>query len=150
MGPILSEKGSAGGRQIVDTFTIYSTAVVDTLLAFFNDGPRSTGALTLQARSGAAVMLLPPVDFRFHAVREDGGVARPRLSVAGDFGRLVPELAISGADLPATWDFAGGPDPAARHTYKVAIATAMRELRDTKQCDGVSDEVYAWLAPLVG
>ena len=122
---IRAVKGSRGGKFIEDQFDITSTDLVSRIVGEFNT--TGHGALTLR-ENNTAVMLVPPLEFKFRTRRQEGTEKWPtELLVTGHFMCLVDRKGKKGP----RWAF--DDDRAEyglenKHAYKLAVADAMRAL----------------------
>ena len=125
IGEIRAVKGSRGGKYIEDQFDIVSTDLVSRIVGEVN--ATGHGALALR-ENNTAVMLVPPLEFKFKARRQEGSEKWPsELVVTGHFMCLVDRKGRKGP----RWAF--DDDRAEygienKHAYKLAVAEAMRAL----------------------
>ena len=124
---IYSVKGGRGGKFVEDQFDMVSTDLVSALVGKYNS--KGHGALVVRDNK-TAVMLVPPLEFKFRARRQadaDGRAWPTELIVTGHFMCLVDR---PNAKCPR-WAF---DDERAEYTpenklaYKMAVAAAVKEL----------------------
>ena len=131
--PIESERR---GRKPVDGFSVMDDGQVNELFG--------ENVLTMQEQSGAALKLVPPLDFAARATRrDDGGTLRPKeLTVRAHWCALVPDLANPGNPIFKLDDQSFTYAANDRTKYKQAMAQAL--IRAQAQGSSVSDEFMAW------
>jgi hypothetical protein len=122
---IRAVRGSRGGKFIEDQFDVVSTDLVSKLVGEFNAAGH--GALALR-ENNTAVMLVPPLEFKFRTRRQEGTEKWPtELLVTGHCMCLVDRKGAKGPRWAFDDDRAEyGPEN--KHAYKLAVADAMRAL----------------------
>ena len=93
---ISSVRGAHGGRHVEDKFEVISTELVESLVGHFNR-THGHGALVLRQNS-TAVMLVPPLEFRFKTKRESEETlgSLTELIISGHFMCLVDRVGPQG------------------------------------------------------
>jgi hypothetical protein len=121
---IAAVKGSRGGKFVEDQFDVVSTDFVEKIVGEFNK--TGNGALTVRENL-TAVMLVPPLEFKFKTTRTDDGKCPTQLIVTGHFMCLVDRR---GGKSPR-WAFddeRAEYAPENKLAYKRAVAAAVRAL----------------------
>ena len=126
---IVAVKGAKGGKTIEDHFDVASVDMVMGMLGMFNNKRTNCHGSLVFRDNNTAVMLVPPLDFKFRTKRQDD-VARQwktELLVTGHFMCLVDGQGRKGP----RWAFDSSRSDysvLSKHAYKIALATAMKEL----------------------
>ena len=120
-------KGGHGGKQVEDLFEVTSLHVVDLILNKFNI--RGHGSLIFHDSNNTAVMLVPPLQFKFRTQRQVSADARvwpTVLIVTGHFMCLVDRKGPKGPrwafDMRADYPLEN------KHACKIALAEAMHAM----------------------
>ena len=137
--PISDQKGGCGGKYVEDVFSIINTSVTAGLCSRFNNNADNSFEALVFRANRTAVMLCPPLEFRFKTVRTatNENVRHTELVVTGHFICLVDRIGPKGPrwafdeytdDKP--WGRGNYGSAANKLGYKVALARAVRKLGD--------------------
>jgi hypothetical protein len=123
-------KGARGGKIVEDQFEVASVDIVHDLVGVFNKKRAHCHGALVFRDNNTAVMLVPPLEFKFRTKRQGDGDARTwptEMSVTGHFMCLVDRKGPSGP----RWAFDSTRaeySSSNKHAYKIAVAAAMHEL----------------------
>ena len=121
-------RGTRGGRLIEDQFDMISTDMVASFVGEYNR-TQGHGALVFR-ENRTAVMLVPPLEFRFKAKRDGDGDAAElvtKLVITGHFMCLVD----NGPSRSPRWAFDDDRAEYAKENklaYKIVVAAAMHDV----------------------
>ena len=124
------------GQRPVDTFSVMDDEVVNALVG--------AGVMHIHAATtGAAVKLVPPLDFFLRARLDEAGApcAAKELTVKGHFAALVPNHGDPGRPIFRLDDEGFKYPDTDRHAYKQAVA---KRLLDVSADEHVPAEFVAW------
>ena len=148
--PIISEKGAP---RYVDSFKVWSPALISKVVGKANDIENGVGALNMRSEE-KVIEIEPPLLVRYHR-NEERSVARERIEITGHLSALLrDDEEPSGYRLSLDTENYKGYDANDRNGYRAAIAAALRKANAERssgavwKCGGatVATRLKQWVA----